>query len=86
MNVNIDVIVVSVHSVVMTEDTEEDELLPTGRVAARLGVHRGTIHAWILAGRLPAVRTPGGHYRIRESTVAHEERLAECYGARKASS
>jgi len=32
--------------------------------AARQGVHRRTVRGWIRDGRLPALRTPGGHYRV----------------------
>lgn len=46
----------------MTTDTLT---LTLTEAAARVGVHRRTLRAWIRKGRLPATRTPGGHYRIR---------------------
>jgi len=42
--------------------------------AAILGVHKSTVTRWIAAGKLPAQRSPGGHYRIRPSDVAKMER------------
>jgi excisionase family DNA binding protein len=38
--------------------------LSTGEVARRYGVSRDAVLKWIKKGKLPAVQTPGGHYRI----------------------
>lgn len=39
-------------------------LLTTGDVARLLGVTRDAVLKWIKKGKLPATRTPGGHYRV----------------------
>ena len=38
--------------------------LTLSEAAARMGVHRRTVRGWVRDGRLPALNTPGGHYRI----------------------
>jgi excisionase family DNA binding protein len=40
-------------------------LLTTGDVARLCGVTRDGVGHWIRAGKLPAFRTPGGHFRIQ---------------------
>lgn len=48
-----------------------DSLLSTGDVARLCGVTPDAVLKWIKKGKLPASRTPGGHYRIsRESCLA----------------
>lgn len=50
----------------------------TRQCADRLGVSINAIKAWIREERLPALRTPGGHYRIAEpDLLAFQARLAE---------
>ena len=45
------------------------ELL-TPRVAAqRLGISYPTIKQWIYSGKLKAIKTPGGHYRIHDREI-----------------
>ncbi len=39
--------------------------LTTGDVARLCGVTRDGVGHWIRAGKLPAFRTPGGHFRVR---------------------
>ena len=58
-----------------------DPLLTTREVAQRMGVSLRTVQLWADAGLLAAVRTPGGHRRIRQSAV---ETLAEAGGIRVA--
>ena len=41
-------------------------LLSTGDVARLLSVTSDTVLKWIKSGRLPALRTAGGHYRVAE--------------------
>jgi excisionase family DNA binding protein len=53
----------------------DDPLLTPGEVAAILHVDPKTVSRWAASGRLPFVRTPGGHRRYRRSTV--EAFLAE---------
>lgn len=42
-----------------------DDFLSTGQAAKMCAVTRDTVLKWIKLGKLQAVRTPGGHYRIR---------------------
>jgi excisionase family DNA binding protein len=53
----------------------EEELIPTGEVARRLGVSTDAIGQWVQKGQLvPAVITPGGRYRWRWSEVQQQLR------------
>lgn len=54
---------------------DDDPLLTPGEVAAMVHVDPKTVSRWAASGRLPFVRTPGGHRRYRRSTV--EAFLAE---------
>lgn len=51
-----------------------ESLLTPSEVAALFGVDTKTVSRWARAGRLTAVRTPGGHRRFLEDEV--RERLA----------
>jgi len=42
----------------------DSEFLSTGEVARLCGVTRDAVVKWIKKGKLPAVQTPGGHYRV----------------------
>lgn len=53
----------------------DDPLLTPGEVAAMVHVDPKTVSRWAVSGRLPFIRTPGGHRRYRRSTV--EAFLAE---------
>jgi excisionase family DNA binding protein len=44
-------------------------LLSTGKVARVLSVTPDTVLKWIKLGRLPAVRTAGGHYRVAPEDI-----------------
>ena len=44
-------------------------LLTPGEVAEIFRVTPKTVSHWADAGRLPCVRTPGGHHRFREADV-----------------
>jgi len=44
--------------------TGEDRLLSTGKAAQLLSVTPDAVLKWIKSGRLPAIRTVGGHYRV----------------------
>ena len=47
------------------------ELMTTGDVARLCGVTPDAVLKWIKAGKVPATRTPGGHYRVsREACSA----------------
>ena len=44
-------------------------LISAAEVARRLDVDRATVTRWIAAGKLPAFRTPGGHWRVEAKVV-----------------
>ncbi|VDG75767.1 DNA binding domain, excisionase family [Actinobaculum suis] len=44
-------------------------MLTSGQVAELLAVSRGTVVNWCRTGKVSAVRTPGGQYRIAKSEV-----------------
>ena len=48
---------------------QPDELLKLTEIARLMGVRRATVARWVRDGRLPAVQTPGGHWRVRSSEV-----------------
>lgn len=45
----------------------DSQLMTTGDVARLCGVTPDAVLKWIKAGKLPATRTPGGHYRVARS-------------------
>jgi len=47
----------------------EKRLISAAEAARRLGVDKSTTTRWIAAGKLPAFRTPGGHWRVRAVDV-----------------
>ncbi len=47
-----------------------DGYLSTGEAAKFCSVTRDTIFKWIQSGRLPALRTAGGHHRIRRDDLS----------------
>lgn len=47
----------------------ETKLLTTVEVAQRLSVTKWTLRRWDDSGKLPAIRTKGGHRRCRESDI-----------------
>lgn len=49
--------------------TMEDPLLTAKEVASRMRVNPRTVAKWARAGKLPVVRTFGGHYRFRKSEI-----------------
>ena len=55
-----------------TRDTysTEADLLPIGETARRLGVSVDTIRRWESAGKIAAIRTPGGQRRFPAAEVA----------------
>ena len=46
------------------------QLLTTGKAARICSVQPDTVLKWIKKGRLPAIRTAGGHYRVDEHDLA----------------
>ena len=49
--------------------SSKDRLLTPGQVAKKFAVDPKTVTRWAKAGKLAAIRTPGGHRRYRESEV-----------------
>lgn len=47
-----------------------DSLLRPDQVAAVFNVSVRTVTYWAWTGKLPAIKTPGGHYRFRLADVA----------------
>ena len=47
----------------------DDRLVSAAQAARLLGVNRSTMTRWIAAGKMPAFRTPGGHWRIKVSDI-----------------
>jgi len=45
----------------------EKNYITTGEAAAIFDVDPDTILRWIKSGEIPAIRTPGGHYRINRN-------------------
>jgi excisionase family DNA binding protein len=45
------------------------DYLKPAEVAALLGVNAKTVKRWIRAGKLDAIKTPGGHWRIPTESV-----------------
>jgi excisionase family DNA binding protein len=47
----------------------DDKLLTPTEVARRFAVDPKTVTRWARLGKLPSIKTPGGHRRYRESVV-----------------
>lgn len=50
-------------------DSDDDKLLAPGEVAKLFRVDPKSVTRWANAGKLPFVRTLGGHRRFRESDI-----------------
>lgn len=61
-----------------------DRLLTPGEVAVLFRCDPKTVTRWAEAGRLPCLRTPGGHRRFRESHVRDLLARGETAGQRPA--
>lgn len=65
----------------------DQKMLTVTQFADALGVNRRTVHAWAKSGRVRAVKTPGGHWRIdardlvatRLSTTEFARQVGVCY-------
>jgi excisionase family DNA binding protein len=55
-------------------ESSEERLLRPGEVCRRLGISYSTLSRWVREGRIKAVRTAGGVFRVPESEV---RRIAE---------
>lgn len=49
-------------------------LITAAEAARRLSVHKSTMTRWIAGGKVPAFRTPGGHWRVRSIDVERIKR------------
>ena len=47
----------------------KEKMYSTGEVARLLGVDYATVARWARTGKIKAIRTVGGHWRIPESEV-----------------
>lgn len=47
----------------------EEKLYSAGKAAKLLGIHFNTMKKWIYAGKVEAIKTLGGQYRIPESEI-----------------
>jgi excisionase family DNA binding protein len=54
---------------VRTQIKPDNKLLTPAEVAAMLRVDPRTVTRWARGGKLPSIRTPGGHRRYSESEV-----------------
>lgn len=61
------------HVGVVREPEDDNVLVTPGDVARRFGVNPKTVARWVDRGLIAAVRTPGGHRRLR---LADVERVA----------
>lgn len=50
-------------------DTNYEKMLTPRQVADRFAVDPKTVTRWAKLGKLPSIRTPGGHRRYRQSIV-----------------
>jgi excisionase family DNA binding protein len=48
---------------------EPEELLTPSEVAVMFGVNAKTVTGWARAGRIPCIKTLGGHRRFRASDI-----------------
>jgi excisionase family DNA binding protein len=58
------------------------ELLTVAEVAAQTRCHEKTVREWIRSGVLPAIRLPGGRYRVARTTldeVMREGEIEACH-------
>ena len=57
----------------MLKTTEQlyQEYISVGFIAKHCGVSNTTVLRWIGAGRIPAFRLPGGHYRIGREDLSN---------------
>jgi excisionase family DNA binding protein len=53
----------------MNQDGTNDRLLTPSEVASMFRVDPKTVTRWAKSGKLPSIRTLGGHRRYRESDV-----------------
>lgn len=53
----------------MNQPSDDDRLLTPAEVAAMFRVNPKTVTRWARAGKVPAIRTLGGHRRFRLSEI-----------------
>lgn len=58
----------------------DDKLLEVYQVAHRLRVCERTVYRWCLTGRVVAIKTPGGRWRVSESSLTGHMRTNKDIG------
>jgi len=53
----------------VTDNGQPERLLKPGEVAALFQVDPRTVNRWTLQGKLPSIRTLGGHHRYPEAAI-----------------
>jgi excisionase family DNA binding protein len=53
----------------LNNEPQRKKFVSTGKAAELCSVTPDTVLKWIKSGKIPANRTPGGHYRIRRETL-----------------
>lgn len=53
----------------LVSQNQNDPLMTPGEVARLFRVDPKTVTRWAASGRIPSIRTPGGHARFRKSDV-----------------
>ncbi len=48
----------------VTQREQPRSWLTVGKIGDYCQVNRATVRRWIKSGKLPAIRLPGGHYRV----------------------
>lgn len=52
-----------------TDESAEERMLTPGETARLFGVAEQTLARWARTGKVPSIRTPGGHRRYREAVI-----------------
>lgn len=60
----------SLPAMVDTYGENTDRLIPVGVAATMLNVSVKTLRRWEAAGKISAIRTPGGQRRFREADIS----------------
>ena len=63
--------------------TKSKDYLTTGQAATLFSVDSDTVLRWIKTGKIPAYRTPGGHYRIHRSVFLTRIAEESCFISNK---
>lgn len=64
-------------------DQRESTFITTGEAARILNCSRVTVFNWISSGKIQAIKTPGGHYRISKNIIQKFLKPSELSGKTK---